>query len=626
MLCCITSFFIRMEEKKQWQDIHALLWPNHTFNANCENQQRWYTQGLDLSSVEWPVGILQKQGGPCGVLAAIQAEMLCFLLFQETGTNRTVDKHGLPFVEDSTPIVLTALKTILCRALEPSGTTVYICTTTNTGDPSLPCQITPTTREGVNDLLLQHWANWTSPMGVILLVYSIMLTRGLDHIRADMDDMDGTLTGTFGYCSQELLNLCLCGKAVSNVFDGEMPVGEGEGALMLRGIPARGNVGYLSHLEALRYCQVGRFYKFPKFPIWVVGSSSHFTLLFGTDVNICTERDDVGILHWVQAAFLKQDPSQNGYFPISQWNDFFNDLQLVPIPGMNMELLSAELCQALTIEGAGIVLWEGVWKMSSVLLNGGTMQEAHIAMNENVPKSSPAGLKRSDSDVARSLSQEQARVNSIFDWKEQTDEQADLDAALKMSLQDSDVARSFAQEQNDSDMALARSLSMDVRDSDMAHSMSLERSDSDIARELQAQWNAEPDYALMDTGTEIVHYDDEKTPKERLQHLEDGETRMSVEIDGIEMKPAAEVPPSTPSTLRTFSLFHYNGLTGPSRNPVLSQGSLSYTESSVIGVPVPLVSSSIRFDSTCPLNEVLQTRWAESSATWFNKNTLPKLD
>ena len=37
------------------------------------------------------------------------------------------------------------------------------------------------------------------------------------------------------------------------------------------GVAARPQIGYLSFLEALRYCQVGQQYKKPLYPIWVVG-------------------------------------------------------------------------------------------------------------------------------------------------------------------------------------------------------------------------------------------------------------------------------------------------------------------------------------------------------------------
>lgn len=73
-------------------------------------------------------------------------------------------------------------------------------------------------------------------------------------IRDDMDDSTTPLIGQFGHCSQELMNLVLCGYASSNVFDGTVPMGDS--GLTLRGIQARNSVGYLTHLESLRYVQV----------------------------------------------------------------------------------------------------------------------------------------------------------------------------------------------------------------------------------------------------------------------------------------------------------------------------------------------------------------------------------
>ena len=51
-----------------------------------------------------------------------------------------------------------------------------------------------------------------------------LITSGLwskvAAVRADMDDAKGSMIGSHGYCSQELVNLMLTGKATSNVFAG----------------------------------------------------------------------------------------------------------------------------------------------------------------------------------------------------------------------------------------------------------------------------------------------------------------------------------------------------------------------------------------------------------------------
>lgn len=62
--------------------------------------------------------------------------------------------------------------------------------------------------------------------GVVMATYSVMLSRGVEQIRQDMDDAfgggrAGTLIDRHGYATQELVNLLLVGRAHSNVFDGE---------------------------------------------------------------------------------------------------------------------------------------------------------------------------------------------------------------------------------------------------------------------------------------------------------------------------------------------------------------------------------------------------------------------
>jgi hypothetical protein len=70
--------------------------------------------------------------------------------------------------------------------------------------------------------------------GVVLLVYSVLLTKGLTSIISDMDIQDNALLTEHGYASQELINIMLIGKASSNVFNGEKDMGDN---FILKGIP-----------------------------------------------------------------------------------------------------------------------------------------------------------------------------------------------------------------------------------------------------------------------------------------------------------------------------------------------------------------------------------------------------
>eukprot|EP00494_Astrolonche_serrata_P019194 UN19394 len=73
-----------------------------------------------------------------------------------------------------------------------------------------------------------------------------MMTRSINRILKDMDDSEQALVQKFGHCSQELVNLMICGRAVTNVFDKEKKL---DGGLSLYGIPFQTDIGYLTLLE-----------------------------------------------------------------------------------------------------------------------------------------------------------------------------------------------------------------------------------------------------------------------------------------------------------------------------------------------------------------------------------------
>jgi len=135
-------------------------------------------------------------------------------------------------------------------------------------------------------------AEWLSSSGaldksslVLSFVYSLVLTRGPTQLQADMDEVVA-LVGVFGHCSQELVNLCLTGRAVTNVFDGDVTFEDGDDILKLQGVQGEPAFGFLSALEPLKLCEVGRLLKRPRYPIWVVGTSSHYSLFFSADCRV----------------------------------------------------------------------------------------------------------------------------------------------------------------------------------------------------------------------------------------------------------------------------------------------------------------------------------------------------
>lgn len=97
-----------------------------------------------------------------------------------------------------------------------------------------------------------------------------------------MDDQTVTLIGRHSYCTQEMVNLMLVGRCVSNVFNNELKCD----SIVLRGIAAQSQIGLLSLFEHYNSITVGSNYKSPSKPIWLVCSESHFSILFSKEANI----------------------------------------------------------------------------------------------------------------------------------------------------------------------------------------------------------------------------------------------------------------------------------------------------------------------------------------------------
>lgn len=286
--------------------------------------------------VKW--GLVQFQGGPCGVLAALQGTLLSLLFFaplsgdffqkllpDDAFWSRTSspneesvkdcgvfvdcvkslrekrdfgnEKFSWLSLEIRKRCLAWCLAEILDRA-KPSDSSSFVlwrAEIENGAEPYLRFPEPPVNAEDFGGVVRFAYAHFSSsaPGSILSLVLSLVSTRGLDKIKySDMDDCETPLVARFGHCSQELVNLVLTGEGTSNCFDGVQDLGEG---MLLKGVGGRDAVlpvGYLSQLEAMRYLTVGNKYKFPGNPIWVLGSPNHYTTLFALDAKIAQR--DVG--------------------------------------------------------------------------------------------------------------------------------------------------------------------------------------------------------------------------------------------------------------------------------------------------------------------------------------------
>ncbi|XP_032381729.1 probable ubiquitin carboxyl-terminal hydrolase MINDY-4 isoform X1 [Etheostoma spectabile] len=272
-------------------------------SLNCFSVE-WRNQGFTfLDTHDLRYGIVQKKGGPCGVLASIQAFVLKKLLFENFESSNTGLQMLRPSNTTRRKCLVLAAAEILWRAGEGKQATIAINSRQNQFTPTghyksegVLEKITCFTVDNIKDLQLlleRHIDQFeTGVLGCILFTISAVLSRSIDKVRDDMDVPTTTLIGAHGYCTQELVNLLLCGRAVSNVFDNDMELDSGNSNMtLLKGVKGHCDVGLLSLFEHYDICKVGAYLKTPCYPIWVVCSESHFSVLFGLQRELLTNQD-----------------------------------------------------------------------------------------------------------------------------------------------------------------------------------------------------------------------------------------------------------------------------------------------------------------------------------------------
>nr|XP_028605534.1 probable ubiquitin carboxyl-terminal hydrolase MINDY-4 isoform X1 [Podarcis muralis] len=272
------------------RDLKILLFGS---SLGCFSEE-WKIQSFIFNdNPQLKYGIVQKKGGPCGVLAVVQACLLRHLIFGDSSRNSDTCRQCLQVsAATRTQCLALAIAGILWRGGGRRKATIALCTGTQ--------QFTPVGKykaDGILETLMLHVATSyedllrflqqnihqfeAGPYGCILLTLSAILSRSIDQVRGDFDVITNRLIGAHGYCTQELVNLLLTGQAVSNVFNDVMELDSGNGNItLLKGVSARSDIGVLSLFEHYNICQVGCYLKTPKFPIWVVCSESHFSVLF----------------------------------------------------------------------------------------------------------------------------------------------------------------------------------------------------------------------------------------------------------------------------------------------------------------------------------------------------------
>ena len=424
--------------------------------------------------------------------------------------------------------------------------------------------------------------------------------------------------------------MLLTGQAVSNVFDNTLTP---SGGLTCRGIQSRPAIGYLSQLESMRYCQVGGYYKSPRFPIWVVGSTSHFSVLFGEPSCLKESKSDV-LLEKCRRAFKSiQGAEENGYIPTDALKDVLDRLDL----HVGDDALYPVLCAMVEISGAGIVVWDEFWKIASRLLTGATLdsvlQRGESGGSTGSDSMPPLLLTNGELDVDQDK-KPAAQVNNAAD-KKSTAKVTFQDTAGMPSIEsDEEMARRLAAEWGANEInsppaaapaaaaAAARPPSpMETDDSAMS-------ADERLARKLQAEvWESDTQ-ATVDAAS-VNAVTDSPPPPPFLEGDLMGE---SIDLDGPDQaEPQDSKLPAVARKLEfekfgnSFRLYHYNGLRGGSLTPFRVT---RLTPEEAVGASVPLTDSGGKGPTgvaSGDLEDVLRTKWPSCSIDWLGKSP-PSID
>ncbi|XP_063225112.1 ubiquitin carboxyl-terminal hydrolase MINDY-3 homolog [Bacillus rossius redtenbacheri] len=328
------------------RDVRNLLW------GSCikEDVFRRWAQGFQFSKYE-PTALVQNEGGPCAVIAPVQAFILKSILSKQLGNNwrdadtESCNRHLVQAVCDILGQVNAYTKGKIFIATmnenpsnkpsecsDGSQSPVVVDSIENPIKPeALDCEnfharlklISFASMGDVRTFYTQRISILRDKYGVLHLLYSVLCTKGLQQIRSEMNEPEESLIDeTYGHASQSLINLMLTGRAVSYVWNHDRDID----GLRLRGVDQQAEVGFLTLLEHFRYCEVGSFLKNPKNPVWLLASETHLTVLFSPDKRLASAETPTQVACRVFKSF---DPEGNNFIAAPLLQDVLRTLDLV---------------------------------------------------------------------------------------------------------------------------------------------------------------------------------------------------------------------------------------------------------------------------------------------------------
>ena len=249
------------------------MWPK----PNSPVPESWAVQGFGL--IEEGHGILQPKNGPCGLVAVVLAAVVGAKMEALASQTESESESESCVNEDwNDGDVLRALARLVVQAAESdeSGGEDTACATVVSWVDDVGGAVVETEvgLDGVEEAIVSNGEAWLGPGGALLLLYSLVASRGEDVIRREIGGDMGEpplVVGPAFLCSMELLSLVMRGRAGGNVTafhpltrapaDWDVPLG----------------IGLLSKSELEMGVPVADSLKSPRLPVWILHGGDHFT-------------------------------------------------------------------------------------------------------------------------------------------------------------------------------------------------------------------------------------------------------------------------------------------------------------------------------------------------------------
>ncbi|CAB1427722.1 unnamed protein product [Pleuronectes platessa] len=319
------------------KEVVDLVWGRPSSGVVSASIFRRWSQGFVFSENEH-TALEQFEGGPCAVIAPVQAFLLKNIIYnRECPTGDRCQRGSRKQPCGQSPHTSTHTKTqsqsqtqdVPESSQPPKEQPPTALAAEDLGFERFHSVIHKRTVMSVSELrdeVLSLHQTWGGCCGVLLFLYSVILTKGIENIRNEIQDtLEPLIDPVHGHGSQSLVNLLVTGHAVSNVWDGDRECS----GMKLHGIHKQASVGFLTLMESLRYCKVGAFLKSPKFPIWILGSETHLSVFFTKEISLVGPESPS---EQARRVFQSFDPEDNGFIPESLLEDVMKALDLVSEP------------------------------------------------------------------------------------------------------------------------------------------------------------------------------------------------------------------------------------------------------------------------------------------------------